>query len=449
MGMRFSLRVAAWSLRYGLTQLVVLCFAALAAVAVGGVVVALLASLAARIALPLVDRDLDARFDQAIATLNQAEEEAAVATLNHAAERLESVAAELGVQLAPAEILDRPRPTQQARDVFAAISDDVLAVCRLAPAAIDLSSYPRYEVWRRYQRPRLDEAMAIVLEEDPPTWSNDPARFQDGPATDLSGQLWFQRVLVAEVAIAASEGDSQAAAQALEASWRLNQALRASPQLPAHQTATAVLELQLAALRRCRIPAGAWPARLSSLDPRRDALAAYFCRVSQTRRRAETELSARRPWLGLVAQPFARLLMVHHHDAALTAISNLESQPITTFDADGFAAQVIESVPRWNALARSTLPTDWDWWRRSVYAALAAELTEQVLEVRGLERSAALAKFGIAGTPRTSRIAGMTWVYEVDAGGVSIAVEPGVFPADGEFPLVEIVSLGPRPTRSR
>jgi hypothetical protein len=250
MGMRFSLRVAAWSLRYGLTQLVVLCFAALAAVAVGGVVVALLASLAARIALPLVDRDLDARFDQAIATLNQAEEEAAVATLNHAAERLESVAAELGVQLAPAEILDRPRPTQQARDVFAAISDDVLAVCRLAPAAIDLSSYPRYEVWRRYQRPRLDEAMAIVLEEDPPTWSNDPARFQDGPATDLSGQLWFQRVLVAEVAIAASEGDSQAAAQALEASWRLNQALRASPQLPAHQTATAVLELQLAALGR-------------------------------------------------------------------------------------------------------------------------------------------------------------------------------------------------------
>jgi hypothetical protein len=446
--MQFSLRVAAWSLRYGLIQLVLLCLAAVAAVAVGGVVVALLASLAARIVLPLVDRDLDAHFDQAIATLNQAEEEAAAATLNLAAERLESVAADLGVQLAPAEILDRPRPTQQAREVFAAISDDLLAVCRLAPAAIDPSSYPRYEVWRRYQRSRLDEAMAIVLEAGPPTWSNDPARYPDGPATDLAGQLWFQRILVAEAAIAASEGDTQAAAQALEASWRLNQGLRASPQLPAHQTATVVLELQLAAIRRCRIPAGAWPARLSSLDPRRDALASYLYRVGQTRRRAETELSARRPYLGLVAQPFARLLMVHHHHAALTAISHLESQPITTFDADCFAAQVIESVPRWNALARSTLPTSWDWWRRSVYATLAAELTEQVLKVRGLERSAALAEFGIAGTPRRSRIAGMTWIYEVDAAGVSIAVEPEVFFPDSGFPLREIVSLDPRPPRS-
>ena len=445
--MRFSVRVAAWSLWYGLTQLVLLCLAAVAAVAAGGLAVVLLASLAARIALPLADRDLDARFDDADSQLVTFEDQVSSTSFNSTAERLVTTAAEAGVQLAPSNALDRPQPTPQARDVFAAVADELLGICRLEPAAWDPASFPHYQVWRRHNKSRIVEAIDTLLGEDPPQWDNDPARDREGPSTDLAGQLWWQRVLVAEAAISAAEGDVQAAAQSIEASWRLNRALLSGPQLTARQTAIAVLELQMAALRRYRLPAGEWPDRLVALDPCRDALASYAYDVRQSRRPIETEFDRRHPVLGPIAQPFVRLSMVHHHRAALAAISGLEGSSFATFDPDRFAAQIIESVPRWNTLARSTLPTSWDWWCRSVHATLAAELTAHVLAVRALDRSEALADLGNQDTPRASRIDGLAWRCEVDGRGVSIALDPNVFPPDSGFPLRETVEFEPRPRR--
>jgi hypothetical protein len=444
--MRFSLRVAAWSLRYGLTQLGLFCLATVAGLAVGGLIVTLLASLAAWIVPPLVDRDLDARVDEAISLLVPHADQASATSLNSTAERLESVAAEAGVQLAPSEVPDRPQPTPQARDVFAAVSDELLGICRLEPPAVDLASSPRYEVWRRYHKHHIDQLIAILLEGVAPLWDNDPVRDREGPSTDLAGHLWWHRILVAEAAITVADGDGEAAVQALEASWRLNQFLLSSPQPTARATATAVLELQLAALRRCRLPAGGWPERLAALDPRRDALASYAYEAGR-RSRNYTDFEPRPRILGLAARPFARLSMVHSRRAELTAILRLEGTGFAAFDPDQFAAEVIESVPRWNTVARSTLPTSWIWWCRSVHATLAAELTAQVLAVRGLDRSDALTDLGDPDAMYPSRIDGLAWRYEVDGRRVSIALDPDVFSPDGGFPLRESVDLDSRPPR--
>ncbi len=445
--MRFSLRVAIWSLRYGLSQLVLLGLAAVATVAAGGLVLAALASLGERIVLPLADRDLGAHLRE-VAVPVPDEAELLPTSLNLTADRLESIVAAVGVQLAPPDVLDRPRPDPQARDVFAAVSDDLLSICKLEHVLANPAFYPRYQAWRRYHERALDEAIAIILDGEAPVWANDPARDTEGPSTDLAGHLWLHRVLVAEAAISAAAGDDQTAVLSLEASWRLNQALLSSPQLTARLTAIEILELQLAALRRCPLPAGGWPARLAALDPRRDALASYAHAVLRCRHGGEAQRERRTPILGLISRPFARLSMVHHRRAALTAISHLERTSIETFDSGRCAAEVIESVPRWNTLARATLPTSWEWWRQGVHAALAAELTAQVLEVRGLGRSEALARIGNAATRRGSPIAGVAWAYDVDGRGIAIALDPDVFAPDSGFPLRETVTFSSRPPRS-
>ena len=443
--MRFSLRIAIWSLRYGLSQLVLLGLVGVATIAVGCVALAVLASLAGRIALRPADRELEARLEKTSLPRVPRDTARSPTALSPTVERLETIVASVGIQLAPPEDPDRPRPTPQVRDVFAAVSDELLAICELDPPTAELTSYPRYQAWRRDHGPVLEEAIDTILTGEPPVWPHDPAHDTEGPSTNLAGQLWWHRVLVAEAAIAAGGGDVQAAGRSLEASWRLNQPLLSSLQLTAVRTAIEILELQMAALRRCRIPSGDWPARLAALDPRRDLLASFVQRVGYGQRGGETYRGQRQPILGLLTRPFDRLSMVYSRRAATTAISCLEASSVTGFDAGRCTAEVIESVPRWNTSVRAALATDWDWWGQAVHGTLAAELTAQVLSVRGLDRSDALTRLGDPEARRGSRIDGVAWNYDVDDHGVSISLDPDVFAPDSGFPLEETVALSPRP----
>lgn len=443
--MRFSLRMTAWSLRYGLTQLLVLCLVTAVTVAVVGLAAVLLASLAARIAPTAADREADTDLVASARRLLRDDTEDRATSRNATAERLESIAAEAGIRLAPADALDEPQPAGEAEKVFAAVCNELLDICRLEPGAVDLARYPHYREWRHRHLPLIEESIEVILGGDPPSWGYDPDRGGAPTSADLEGHLWWHRVLVADAAIAATHGDDDTAARALDASWRLQQALPSSPWPDALRTAVAVLELQMAALRRCRTPAGEWPVRLAALDPRRDAVASFALDVRRARHRVDLE---RWPALyKLVAGPAVRIAVTHSRRAALTSIARLEKTNLAAFDPDLFAAEIIESVPRWDTLTRATLPRRWDWWPLSVHATLAADLTTRVLAARGFDRPGDLAEHSDVATPHASRIEGFTWRYEVDEHGLSIALDPDVFAPDEGFPLREFVALDTRPPR--
>jgi hypothetical protein len=436
--MQFRLRLLAWALTAALEQLLLLTVGVLGAIAVVGVVAALLGSLAVRALLPSMDRRVDAAWAEIVAPLSTFPDQAPPVTLNQTAARIETVAALMGIGVAPSSLPDRTQPSRESSQAFASVSDQLVDICRFE--AVGGEQYEFYLPWREGHRTRIAELIGVIVGGELPRWDHDLDQSPEGPACELGGLLWLHRLLTAEAWLTAAEGDAAGANRALEASWRLSEGLRASPQLEVHELTLDALELQSAALRRIPQANHEWQNRLRSVDPPSQARRAYLCESWLVRRRAET-VSERQPVIGFVAQPFARLLAIDNHEAMLQAVSDLEGTDINGFDSARFAAEQFSRVPRWNSLARSGLMSSWDSWHRSVRSGLLAEMTRRVLRIRELYDEGAWSALQELQAAQPSRMTGLDWRYLVEAPDVTIGLEPDPFSSGFPFPLSETVSF--------
>jgi hypothetical protein len=440
--MRFRFRVVSWAITSAVEHAVLIGLGAVTAAAVVGVVVVVVGSLVVRGLLPMIDRRVDEEWAKAVAPMSSFPDQESSSAYNQTAVRLETVAAEIGIDLAPSTRPDRPHSTQEAGTAFSEIAEELVDLGRLRPTQPEAEQdHSRYRAWRDHHHPRITEAIAVILTGDPPLWDNDLQRFPEGPDTDLAAHLRLHRVLTVEAWLDAADGDHPAAGRALEASWWLNQGLLASPQLEVHRVAMSALELQTAVLRRIPEPEHHWQDRLRSLNPSEYARRAYLCRSWQLRRRAETMLADSHPFLGPVVQPFARLLATPNHEAMSTAVQTLDGQDIAGFDPTAFAAEQYAKVPRWNDLSRSALPPSWQSWPDSIRSGLVAELTRRVLKVRELYGERGIEALEELQPEQPSRMSGLDWRYQLGDLTVSIGIEPDPFPMRGLFPLRETVLL--------
>jgi len=358
--------------------------------------------------------------------------------INDTAQRLEPIAAELGIKLAPPENAHRPRPTHSAAAELDELDDVLVASDTLHGWQFD----PRYKEWRPRHLTRFAEVVSVALDGEPPIWGNDPTRHSEGPATNLAGQIQLQRVLATEAWIAAATSDTAAAERILDAMWQLGRFLHAGPQPEAYRAAQVILDLQLVVLRHISVAPEKWRHRLTALDPMKTTLDGFMCEAWQVRRRSETLFDNRQPILGFIAQPFARALTIPYHEAMVYAVAELPRRDVMTLDPDDFGAEMHARLPRWNTIARAALPEHWGAWPRGVRAALQTELTSRVLELR--EHRLAEGKSAIQRLePRQqARVKGLSWLYEIQDQTVTILVDPEPFADDRTPSLRDTVDLG-------
>lgn len=403
----FRRRTVRWSITGGVRHAVLL------ATVLSGTLIVLAAgsvaatAVAARIALPMLDDAADRRWAEALAPLSSLPERYPVTETGDAAHRLDGLAASLGISLEENGAADPAPPRSGPVDpaVFAAV-------------------------------------VTLLTSGDAPAWAMDVFSCEGAPSTSLDGHLRLQRLLLATARLALESGSPVEAERMLEASWQLNDQLLRSPSVAVHRTACVVVEQQMTLLRSLPEPAGRWRVRLAALDLEAHALESYRFEAWRLRCRADRFLMDVHPLLGAVAAPVARLLAHRQHDAMLFAVRELPQRDIRVFDPDAFVAEQHARVPRTNPIARDSLPVDWTSWPDSVRAALDVELALRVLELRARWRDSGRGAEPPRLQPRQpSRVAGIDWIYGVEPGAVTVAVDGAGWRSMLERPLTATVAL--------
>jgi hypothetical protein len=425
--MRFQLRLATWTVTGALQQVILFGLGSLSAVAMALLVLLVIGSLTLRGLLPRFERDLDRRWEAVAQPLSSFPQRHPTMPLNATAGRIETLGAELGILLSPAPYAHRPRPSREAAAELESVSGTLIDHHILGSWELD----PFYAAWRELHRSTIRAIADLILSDEAPMWAFDVNRLPEGPGTNLDGQIVLQRILGTEVWIAAADGDHRSAQRLLDAMWRLGMPMFSCPQPEALAAGNDILYLQLALIRRLEVDGARWRPRLEALRPTDAVLEGYMCGTWEVRRRAETLLADRNPLLGFVAQPFARALAIPHTEVMLYAVSELPRRAALSFEADEFGAELDGRLPRWNTVARRALPRSWWSWPSGIRASLHIDLTIRVLDVREMLRLEGPSAVGRLAPSQPSPIEGLSWLYDVAEGSVTIAIDQEPFASRG------------------
>ncbi len=179
---------------------------------------------------------------------------------NGAALELESLAAPLGIDLAPKDAPKRTRPTDELVAAYVGPGDYVDGQLRGADERI--GAPPEALVRFLAEHPgALDEIRSLLLRSEP-RWEMDVTVGLRGPMPNVLGHMRLQRLLMARALLEARDGLADDAVGTLEASWRLNEELASHPELISHLIVLAVARLQAGVLRKVDSPAWGWSDRM-------------------------------------------------------------------------------------------------------------------------------------------------------------------------------------------
>jgi hypothetical protein len=171
------------------------------------------------------------------------------------------------------------RPSEGDRKAFEEIRQELKQYLDAEMAKPNDTLAPPSEKLQRYlasKQTALAEIRQHVLTNEVPHWGTDITNIVEGDATiGLPSYLWqvnFQQVLALDILEKYRKGQTEAAAEMLEVSWKLNQSLTESPVLIAQLVAVIVTRYQAGVMRKIdRLPAE-WQQRLLERDYRESLL---------------------------------------------------------------------------------------------------------------------------------------------------------------------------------
>ncbi|MFY9824790.1 MAG: hypothetical protein WAM82_25655 [Thermoanaerobaculia bacterium] len=359
-----------------------------------------------------VDRRLDASWRRSLGGASFLERYPA--TRDNATVRdLEKLSAAIGIEMALVETPGSIRPAPEAAQRFEAIKTPLSAVYSAGRTATESSPAPlppELAAFLDSVRPGLDAIRKRLAQGPPPVWARNLEAGFEARIPNYLGLLTLQKVLLLEAREQLQAGREAQAAEVLETSWQLNEAMADNnPVLITQLMAQAVIRLQQPVLRSFpKAPAG-WPARLLHLDRRSRTLRALRCESFSAYLTSTFERSIRDARWGSRPQTLLRWLLWDYARRFSAMAETLPQRDLRTFNPDAFDREQRATIPRWQIIAYTLLPNFGEFWPRSARIELEAELTALVLEER--ERLAA------GGPPRStdrrpSRVQGLSWIYE-------------------------------------
>jgi len=277
----------------------------------------------------------------------------------------------------------------------------------------------------------LDDIVQLLTGGTSPRWDCDITLGPDAPRPQIAGHQSLQRLLTVAAVTRLSRGEAQDAQSILEASWQLNQQLLQRPELDCLLAGLLGLKLQMALTRRVD-PDPVWLPRFEQLDLIESlrttvATAAYTSEAFPPRC---VVLPENRSWSWLqhlvnpLARPFDHLAMTDLAHTLAQALDQLAESDVKEFERGEFFAQLQESMPRWNRLARRALPELGSVWLRIQRTRLDIELSMRVLQAREL-----FTRIDAEGIPELAGvepalIEGLSWRYTPAGRALKISLEP-------------------------
>jgi hypothetical protein len=346
---------------------------------------------------------------------------------NEPARTLERLAAPLGIELAPRSSNGRNRPSARAAAEFAEIREE-------------LGLY----MDRQLERPRRaieppPEAVAIYLQahEDDveavrrqlqggaePRWELRPEMLGEVQLPNLLGHLNLQMVLLADALVRARVGDDEAALSDLEASWRLNAAIREDPVLVTQLAAIAVNRRQIGTLRQLDEAPARWRDRLIEHDARRSLLEALsfegrvWIRLDESPELRDASKVRQRVFWAAV-RPLIRFSLADVSDRYRRRLENLAAvDAICDTDLRNTESDLNPPIPKWNLIGGAVMPDFADLPGRSARLELDLELTTKLLEARTARReNDGRWPESLPGIGRSLACPGDHWLYEATPDG--------------------------------
>lgn len=276
------------------------------------------------------------------------------------------------------------------------------------------------------KRVAVNAIEAILTAGPPPEWALDvsiPAEQRRIPIA--LGHIRIQRILLARALAAAQAGRHGASARSLEASWNLNESLRARPEMIPALIAIAVARLEVGALRKIDVPADDGAARLAAMGGRSrliDALVLNHIRLTDSAARYRRLRPTGVGWwahnlVSLLQEPRDRLADADYDEAFRRALAGLRDEP-------AFRDEEPETPPGKSTTGVTlsiVIPNIRNAFQRADQLALDAELTGKILRVKEVRRAQGVWP-QLSAEIASSRFPGLSWNYAVDGGAMTIAL---------------------------
>lgn len=268
----------------------------------------------------------------------------------------------------------------------------------------------------------------------PIVWETDLGQHFYAPLPRLYSQRDLQSVLLDWALDAGAKDDVGKAAEALDASWKLNQGTRDRVELISVFVAYAVKRREFGTLRNLGGLPEEWQRRVVEDDPRAlflRSLQADAYKFARGMKYAGFSLlgkgEVQTPFTRYVdrplSAPYFRLCGADYSARLARVAGELRQQPCGT-DLAELNDKALAAIPRWNFVARIAMPSLLGW-RSAVSTALSAELTQQVLKARALRAAAGGGVWpGEKTTTASATCPGSTWVHErAEDGSLTIALD--------------------------
>lgn len=261
---------------------------------------------------------------------------------------------------------------------------------------------PEIESYLRAARPALNAIQAHILTSAEPRWEIDIERMSDEnyPFPSLVNTRNTQKLLLVSAIGYYQHNQPDQMVAALEASWRLNQAVSRRPDLISQVSASAVSEYQAGLLRHLDGVPSSWQARLAQQAEQQSVINGVRFDVWLQYESLQKSLSLATTSASAASSVSAKRLSnslaywfspVHYFnlantDAAQTAHRALDQlstlDPCSTAQADAEAMLEKEVTTQWNTALAPVPAVLARRWKVAGDRTLALELTQKVLQAK-------------------------------------------------------------------
>jgi hypothetical protein len=358
-------------------------------------------------------------------------------TTNDTAHRLEELVKPLGLDLTPkdpeAVTNEITRGSSSADKEWPVLSPYLSSQLEKPDAAIDAlpADLDRFLTAHAGD---LRAVEAELLRSEPPHWNFDPAsRSWHQPRPSVLVMIRLQKALLTEALVESRAANSDAAGRTLDASWKLNQWLRETPDVMCQLIALAVARLQIGTLRKVEVDARVWRPRLTEYDYKRSVFDAQLRDLwpSTDRYRefedaeSRSEKSALRRLENKFEKPYANIVWSGETEKMRTAYLRIKASPVMGKDLWDETKGPEKNVS--DILVAIQMPNMVDCFKRVDRLVIETELTDKVLEARELRRGNDLKwPTSVPGIEAT-RFPDAKWIYSVSPDGtmsLSLSKEP-------------------------
>ena len=272
-------------------------------------------------------------------------------------------------------------------------------------------------------RADLDAIYVLLQQSEEPRWEANVSALLQAPVPNFIYHRQLQGLILLDVLDKSRQGQSIAALQALEVSWKLNQSLRRRPDLVSQMIATSILHLQAGVIRKMKDVPVEWQQRLDVRiwqESFLEAMELDAVVLSRYVRDTDYPMNSPRSFNPLINSPLGkplwRLAGVEILELSGEIFSLIRNSNFCTSSPEAVLERMKAAHSSWNLGTHYGCTNYLRAWRMSVEGLIHAELTRKILQVKAA-RDSVTDKDRLLAPMESFLCPPAKWVHEIGPNG--------------------------------